>query len=195
MVPTLSHFDQVQASTFHKPADINNLTDIEKLHLPKVTLPPVVEDGNQAPIIVQMEHPMEDDHYIKSIQILNFNDPVVIYPSSGTGAWVAALINCLSPGDKVLAFETGHFTELWKSIAIELGLDVVYEPGDWRSSVNPNRLDQVAANPLYDYVHRQQRSLLEKNTVVSLLIDNSASMRGRRILVSAISEEMIATVL
>ena len=61
--------------------------------------------------------------------------------------------------------------------------------------VNPNRLDQVVANPLYDYVHRQQRSLLEKNTVVSLLIDNSASMRGRRILVSAICVEMIATVL
>ena len=61
--------------------------------------------------------------------------------------------------------------------------------------VNPNRLDQVIANPLYDYVHRQQRSLLEKNTVVSLLIDNSASMRGRRILVSAICVEMIATVL
>ena len=78
MVPTLSLFDQVQASAFHKPVDMNNLTDIEKLHLPKVTLPPVVEDGNQAPIIVQMDHPMEDDHYIKSIQILNFNDPVVI---------------------------------------------------------------------------------------------------------------------
>lgn len=61
--------------------------------------------------------------------------------------------------------------------------------------VNPNRLDQVVANPLYDYVHRQQRSLLEKNTVVSLLIDNSASMRGRRILVSAICVEMIVTVL
>jgi len=61
--------------------------------------------------------------------------------------------------------------------------------------VNPNRLDQVVANPLYDYVHRQQRSLLEKNTVVSLLIDNSASMRGRRILVSAICVEMIATLL
>ena len=61
--------------------------------------------------------------------------------------------------------------------------------------VNPNRLDQVVANPFYDYIHRQQRPLLEKNTVVSLLIDNSASMRGRRILVSAICVEMIATVL
>ena len=54
------------------------MTDVEKLHIPKVTLPPVVEDGNQAPIIVESDHPMEEDHYIKSIQIMNFNDPVVI---------------------------------------------------------------------------------------------------------------------
>ncbi len=77
-VPSLSIFDQVQAAAFNKPVDINNLSDIEKIHLPKVTLPPVVEDGNQAPIVVEVDHPMEDDHYIKSIQILNFNDPVVI---------------------------------------------------------------------------------------------------------------------
>ena len=76
-------------------------------------------------------------------KLFNFNDPVVIYPSSGTGAWVAALINCLSPGDKVLAFETGHFAELWKVIALELGLEVVFERGDWRSSVDPNRLETI----------------------------------------------------
>ena len=50
----------------------------EKIHIPKVTLPPVVEDGNQAPVIVEIDHPMDNDHYIKSVQILNFNDPVVI---------------------------------------------------------------------------------------------------------------------
>ena len=60
------------------PEDPANLTDLEKLHLPKVTLPPVVEDGSQAPIVVEMDHPMEDDHYITSVQILNFDDPVVI---------------------------------------------------------------------------------------------------------------------
>src|SRR5262245_29759713 len=45
-------------------------------------------------------------------------NPVVIYPSSGTGAWEAALLNTLSPGDKVLMYETGHFATLWKIIAV-----------------------------------------------------------------------------
>ena len=75
---TIPYFDQVWASSFHIPSDINNLTEIEKIHVPKVTLPPVVEDGNQAPIVVRIAHPMEENHYIKSIQILNFKDPVVI---------------------------------------------------------------------------------------------------------------------
>ena len=75
---TIPYFDQVWASSFHIPSDINNLTEIEKIHVPKVTLPPVVEDGNQAPIVVRIDHPMEENHYIKSIQILNFNDPIVI---------------------------------------------------------------------------------------------------------------------
>ena len=75
--------------------------------------------------------------------LFGFGDPVVMYPSSGTGAWVAALINCLSPGDKVLAFETGHFASLWKSIAEELGLEVAFEPGDWRSAVEPDRLEAI----------------------------------------------------
>ena len=66
-----------------------------------------------------------------------------MYPSSGTGAWVAALINCLSPGEKVLAFETGHFATLWKVIALELGLDVMFEQGDWRSAVDPDRLETI----------------------------------------------------
>ena len=75
---TIPHLDQVWASSFHIPSDIDNLTEIEKIHVPKVTIPPVVEDGNQAPIVVEVDHPMEENHYIKSIQILNFNDPIVI---------------------------------------------------------------------------------------------------------------------
>jgi len=56
--------------------DPATLTELERLHIPQVSLPPVVEDGSQAPIQVQMEHPMEEDHYIRSIQIVNFSDPV-----------------------------------------------------------------------------------------------------------------------
>jgi alanine-glyoxylate transaminase/serine-glyoxylate transaminase/serine-pyruvate transaminase len=64
--------------------------------------------------------------------------PVVTYPSSGTGAWEAALVNTLSPGDRVLAFETGHFATLWRDLATSLGLDVVFVPGDWRHGVDPD---------------------------------------------------------
>ncbi|SMD09599.1 pyridoxal-phosphate-dependent aminotransferase family protein [Kibdelosporangium aridum] len=62
---------------------------------------------------------------------------VVLYPSSGTGAWEAALVNTLSPGDRVLCFETGHFATLWQRMARDLGLEVDFVPGDWRHAVDP----------------------------------------------------------
>ena len=62
---------------------------------------------------------------------------MVIYPASGTGAWEAALVNTLSPGDRVLMFETGHFATLWREMAERLGLVVEFVPGDWRSGVDP----------------------------------------------------------
>jgi alanine-glyoxylate transaminase / serine-glyoxylate transaminase / serine-pyruvate transaminase len=64
-------------------------------------------------------------------------NPVVIYPSSGTGAWEAALVNTLSPGDKVLMVETGHFATLWRGVAGRMGLDVDFLPTDWRRGVDP----------------------------------------------------------
>jgi len=70
--------------------------------------------------------------------------PVVIYPSSGTGAWEAALVNTLSPGDRVLAFGTGHFATLWRDMAERLGLVIDFVPGDWRRGVDP----QVVAERL-----------------------------------------------
>ncbi|SEF85806.1 alanine-glyoxylate transaminase / serine-glyoxylate transaminase / serine-pyruvate transaminase [Nonomuraea solani] len=65
---------------------------------------------------------------------------VVVYPSSGTGAWEAALVNTLSPGDKVVAFETGHFSSLWCEMAARLGLVVDVVPGDWRHGADPDAL-------------------------------------------------------
>ena len=65
-------------------------------------------------------------------RIFKTRNPVVIYPASGTGAWEAALVNTLSPGDKVLMVETGHFATLWQKMARKLGLDVEFIPGDWR---------------------------------------------------------------
>jgi alanine-glyoxylate transaminase/serine-glyoxylate transaminase/serine-pyruvate transaminase len=64
--------------------------------------------------------------------IFKTRNPVVIYPASGSGAWEAAIVNTLSPGDRVLVFETGHFSSLWRDIALRHGLVVDYVPGNWR---------------------------------------------------------------
>lgn len=64
----------------------------------------------------------------------------IIFPSSGTGAWEAALVNILSEGDKVLMYDTGHFSSLWKNMAEKLGFDVVYIQGDWRTGVDSNKI-------------------------------------------------------
>ena len=67
--------------------------------------------------------------------------PVVVYPSSGTGAWEAALVNTLSPGDRVLMAETGQFSSLWVELAKRLGLDVQLLPGDWRHGADPDAIE------------------------------------------------------
>jgi alanine-glyoxylate transaminase/serine-glyoxylate transaminase/serine-pyruvate transaminase len=71
---------------------------------------------------------------------------VVIYPASGTGAWEAALVNTLSPGDLVLMAETGHFASLWKKMANKLGLKVEFLPGDWRHGADPAQIEARLAD-------------------------------------------------
>ena len=66
---------------------------------------------------------------------------VVIYPASGTGAWEAALANSLSPGDKVLMVETGHFATLWKTMAGKLGVEATFIPSDWRSGADVDAIE------------------------------------------------------
>src|SRR5258708_30664178 len=74
--------------------------------------------------------------------------PVALYPSSGTGAWEAALVNTLSPGDRILAFDNGHFATLWSAMARKLGLDVDLVPGDWRRGVDPAQVqERLSADP------------------------------------------------
>ena len=65
--------------------------------------------------------------------------PVIIFPASGTGAWEAALVNTLSPGDRVLMCETGHFATLWQRMANKLGLVPEFIAGDWRHGADPPR--------------------------------------------------------
>jgi alanine-glyoxylate transaminase / serine-glyoxylate transaminase / serine-pyruvate transaminase len=66
---------------------------------------------------------------------------VVIYPSSGTGAWEAAIVNTLSQGDRVLMFETGHFSGLWRQVAENFGVQVEYLPGNWRHGAVPSDIE------------------------------------------------------
>ena len=74
--------------------------------------------------------------------IFRTSGPVVIFPASGTGAWEAALVNTLTPGDKVLMFETGQFAILWRVMAERLGLDVDFVPGDWRTGADPETVEE-----------------------------------------------------
>ncbi len=78
-------------------------------------------------------------------QVCRTTRPVVIYPSSGTGAWEAALVNTLSPGDRVLMVETGHFATLWRGVAVRMGLEVDFIPTDWRRGVDPGVIEEKLA--------------------------------------------------
>jgi len=78
--------------------------------------------------------------------IFQTTDPVVIYPASGTGAWEAALVNTLSPGDQVLMAETGQFATLWRGLAERLGLEVVFLSGDWRHGIRADQIAQALAD-------------------------------------------------
>ena len=73
-------------------------------------------------------------------------EPVIIFPSSGTGAWEAALVNTLSPGDKVLMYETGQFAHLWVELARRLGLETEVIAGDWRSGVSSKSIEERLIN-------------------------------------------------
>ena len=70
--------------------------------------------------------------------IFKTSEPVIIFPASGTGAWEAAMVNTLSAGDKILMFETGHFSTLWYDIAHKFKLEIDFVKGDWRTGVDPN---------------------------------------------------------
>lgn len=73
--------------------------------------------------------------------IFKTTEPVIIYPASGTGAWEAALVNTLSPGDKVLMFQSGWFATLWSKMASRLQIDAEIMEGDWRSGADAARIE------------------------------------------------------
>jgi alanine-glyoxylate transaminase / serine-glyoxylate transaminase / serine-pyruvate transaminase len=73
--------------------------------------------------------------------VFQTSGPVVMYPASGTGAWEAAIVNTLSSGDRVLMFETGHFSQLWRQLAERFGIKVEYVPGTWRRGADPAEVE------------------------------------------------------
>ena len=77
--------------------------------------------------------------------VFQTTSPVVIYPASGTGAWEASIVNTLSPGDRVLMFETGQFAHLWRQVAERLGLQIEYVPGNWRRGADPAEVEACLA--------------------------------------------------
>lgn len=77
--------------------------------------------------------------------IFGTTNQVIIYPATGTGAWEAALVNTLSPGDEILCFETGHFSSLWKAMAEKWGLRPTMIKGDWRTGADPEKIREALA--------------------------------------------------
>jgi alanine-glyoxylate transaminase / serine-glyoxylate transaminase / serine-pyruvate transaminase len=86
--------------------------------------------------------------------------PVIIFPSSGTGAWEACIVNTLSPGDKVLMVETGHFATLWRQMAARWGIEVDFLPGDWRHGASPG---EVGAKLAQDTGHEIKAVMVVHN--------------------------------
>jgi alanine-glyoxylate transaminase / serine-glyoxylate transaminase / serine-pyruvate transaminase len=106
--------------------------------------------------------------------VFQTSGPVVMFPSSGTGAWEAAIVNTLSPGDRVLAFETGQFSTLWKNLAERMGLQVEFVPGDWRSGVDP---DDVEARLKADKSHSVKAVMVVHNETSSGVKSRLAEIR------------------
>lgn len=106
--------------------------------------------------------------------IFGTTEPVVIYPASGTGAWEAALANTLSPGDKVLMFETGWFAHLWVRLAARMGLESEVIKGDWRSGV---AADQIGARLAEDKGHTIKAVCVVHNETSTGVASDIAAVR------------------
>jgi len=108
-------------------------------------------------------------------QVFQTQGPVVIYPSSGTGAWEAALVNTLSPGDRVLMAETGHFASLWRKLAGRLGLEVDFLVGDWRHPADPAA---IGARLAADAQHRIKAVCVVHNETSTGVTSDVAAVRA-----------------
>ncbi len=99
---------------------------------------------------------------------------VMIFPSSGTGAWEAGIVNTLSPGDKVLMFETGQFATLWKEMAVSLGLDVHFVSSDWRHGAQQDEVESILRE---DRNHQIKAVMVVHNETSSAVTNSVPAMR------------------
>ena len=106
--------------------------------------------------------------------VFKTSGPVIVYPASGTGAWEAALVNALSPGDRVLMVETGQFATLWRALAERLGLEVDFLAGDWRHGAEP---DAIAAKLKDDTGHRIKAVCVVHNETSTGITSRIADIR------------------
>ncbi len=107
-------------------------------------------------------------------QIFKTENPVIVYPASGTGAWEAALMNTLSPGDEVLMFETGQFASLWQNLAQKCGLKSEFIPGGWRDGARANQIKQRL---LEDDAHAIKAVCVVHNETSTGVASNIANVR------------------
>jgi alanine-glyoxylate transaminase / serine-glyoxylate transaminase / serine-pyruvate transaminase len=108
-------------------------------------------------------------------RVFQTDETVIVYPSSGTGAWEAALSNTLSPGDRVLMFETGHFATLWRAMAARLGLEVEFVSGDWRHGVDPASVEEKLA---FDHAHQVKAVCVVHNETSTGVASRIAEIRA-----------------
>ncbi len=106
--------------------------------------------------------------------VFKTREPVLIYPASGTGGWESALVNTLSPGDRVLTFDTGQFAVLWGSMARKLGLDVQTLATDWRRAPQPEAIEAALAE---DRAHAIKAVLLVHNETSNGVMSRVAEIR------------------
>jgi len=107
--------------------------------------------------------------------IFKTSGPVIMYPGSGTGAWEAAIVNTLSPRDRVLMFEVGHFANLWRLMAQKLGLEVDYVPGNWRRGAD---LQQFEARLAADAPHQIKAVMVVQNETSTGATSRVAEIRN-----------------
>ena len=107
-------------------------------------------------------------------RIFKTTQPVVMYPASGTGAWEAAIVNTLNPGDKILMFETGQFSYLWAEQAKKFSLVVDFVPGDWRYGADPKIVEQKLSE---DKGHKIKALLVLHNETATGIVSNIGKIR------------------